>query len=55
MKSGPTESEEEKRARERERRQSLLERRDAAQSDAGDLTQDLARVYGARPGLMTKR
>lgn len=46
MKSGPKEDPEDKKARMLERRQSLLERRNAAEQNAGGLTNDLRAVYG---------
>lgn len=46
MDSGPGESEDDRKARLRERRLSLLERRRSAEEGAGGLTTDLRAVYG---------
>lgn len=46
MKSGPKEDPEDKKDRVLQRRTSLLDRRDAAERNAGGLTGDLQAVYG---------
>ena len=45
---GPKEDPQAKKDRERERRLSLLDRRQAAEKTAGGLTSDLRSVYGLR-------
>lgn len=45
---GPSEDPESKKDRLRERRLSLLDNRDAAETTAGDLTTDLDAVYGLK-------
>lgn len=48
MAKKPKEDPEDKKARQLERRKSLLERRQAAEGTAGGLTTDLRAVYGVR-------
>lgn len=49
----PKEDKDAMRARKRERRASMMERRDAAEDQAYGLTNDLRSVYGMAPGANT--